>query len=234
MTQQFYNQFISPGDKLTAIFGDQLKSTLINILARESVNQGYNAIVLADRPMRYPVEGKVLVCDDLDVLHNLIDPKNPELIYIASKIKNDLLQPFTKKNIDALAKNTNQKLMIYLSVDAESKLKLNTSLYLKNARLICSVNFNLLRDYFPQFANLKTLKTKSMGEQISGKLNSVLKKMCSEFTAVEEKEEKILFIDQVKGLYDENVIISIFKNIKSQLNCKILIGNSNSLEIKAI
>ncbi len=100
--------------------------------------------------------------------------------------------------------------------------------------MICSINYNLLKDNLPQISKIKELKSKSIDEQVSDKVYAIIKKMCPHFLEIDEVENKICFIDQVKGLYDENVIRSIARNLKSKLNCNILIGNSNTYRVKEI
>jgi hypothetical protein len=234
MSRQFYKQFISAEDNIIAFFGDQLKSSLINALAMTSVNQGKYAIILGDKPKKYPVEGKVLVCDELIVLDQLVEKDKPELLYVASKIKNDLLHPFTKKEVKKLINNIDKNFILFLDFDANTKLNSDMTAYLRDAKLICSVNFNLIQNILPQMEKIKSLKTKSIDQQISDKFYSAIKKLCPEFSRINETEKRILFIDQVKGLYDENVIISIARNLKPLLNCQVLIGNSNSYDVKAI
>ena len=234
MNQHFYTQFNSDNKKIIAVFGDRIRTSLINILAGESVKSGSHALILADTPMTYPLEGKVLVCDDLSIVTRLIDQDNPKQIYLASKIKDDLLHPFAKKDINQFANNMGEKFNLYIDIDSKSKINLKTSLYLKDAQLICSVNYNLLKDNLPQISKIKELKSKSIDEQISDKVYSIITKMCPYFISIEGVKSKVCFIDQVKGLYDENVIRSIARNLKSRLRCNMLIGNCNTYQVKAI
>ena len=234
MNQLFYTQFNPANNKTIAVFGDRLRSSIINILASETVKSGNHAFIISNVPMTYPLEGKVLVCDELSIVNRLIDKENPKQIYLASKIKNDLLHPFTKNNINQLVPNLGENIVLFIDIDSDSKMNLKTSQYLKNAQLICSVNYNLLKDNLPQISKIKELKSKSIDDQISDKICSIITKMCPDFISMEDVVSKICFIDQVKGLYDENVMRSIARNLKSRLKCDMLMGNCNTYQVKAI
>jgi hypothetical protein len=234
MSQQFYNQF-NPNDKrIITIFGDRLRTSLLNLLPAENIKMQNHALILSDLPMSYPLGGKVLVCDDLSIVNQLIDREEPAQIYLASKIKNDFLHPFSKKNINQLANNLGDKIVLYFDIDSGSKINLKTSPFIKDSQMICSINYNLLKDNLPQISKIKELKSKSIDEQVSDKVYAIIKKICPHFLEVDEVENKICFIDQVKGLYDENVIRSIARNLKSKMKCNMLIGNSNAYQVKAI
>ena len=234
MNQQFYNQFNPDNKNIITIFGDRLRMPLINLLAGQAVKMGNHVFILADAPMLYPLEGKVLVCDDLAIVSQLIDKDKPEQIFLASKIKNDLLHPFAKNEINQLVGKLGENNVLFFDIDSSSKINIQTSPFIKNAQMICSINYNLLKDNLPQISKIKELKSKSIDEQVSDKVYAIIKKMCPHFLEIDEVENKICFIDQVKGLYDENVIRSIARNLKSKLNCNILIGNSNTYRVKEI
>ena len=234
MNQQFYNQFIPTDKNIIAIFGDRLRSSLLHLLSGESARNGKKALIIADSPIPYPLEGKVLVCDELSIVKRLIDNEDPEQIYLASKVKDDFLYPFLLKEIKPFIKSLDRNDLLFFDISSKGKINFKTHRYLDDALLICSINYNLLKDNLPQISKIKDLKSKSIDEQISDKVHNLIKKMCPHFTEVEEVEDKICFIDQVKGLYDENVIRSIARNLETKLNCKMLIGNTNSFHVKAI
>ncbi|MEJ2544567.1 MAG: hypothetical protein P8Y99_10910 [Calditrichaceae bacterium] len=234
MNSQFYNQFNPDNKNIVTIFGDRLKKSLLNLLSAEAIKMEYHVLVLSDKPMSYPLAGKVLVCDDLSIVHQLIDKEKPAQIYLASKVQNDLLYPFTKKDINQLTGNLAERILLYYDVDSTSKINLKTSSFISKSQMICSINYNLLKDNLPQISKIKELKSKSIDEQISEKVYSIIKKICPYFLEVDQMENKICFIDQIKGLYDENVIRSIARNLKSKMNCTMLIGNTNTYQVKAI
>lgn len=234
MNQQFYSQFNPQNSKTVAVFGDRLRTSIINILAGETVKAGSHAFILSNMPMSYPLEGKVMVCDELSIVNRLIDKEKPKQLYLASKIKNDLLHPFAKNDLIQLIANLSENIILFINIDSGSKLNPKTSQYLKNAQMICSINYNLLKDNLPQISKIKELKSKSIDDQISDKICSIITKICPEFILMKNMQTKICFIDQVKGLYDENVMRSIARNLKSRLKCNMLMGNSNTYQVKAI
>jgi hypothetical protein len=234
MNQQFYNQFNPDKKNIISIMGDRLRTSLINVLAYQSVKMKYHVFILADTPKTYPLGGKVLVCDTLSIVTQLIDKDKPERIYLASKIKNDLLHPFAKKEINELVDNLGEKNILFFEIDENSKINIKTTPFIKNAQMICSINYNLLKNNLPQISRIKELKSKSISDQVFDKVYSIIKNICPHFLELDEVKNKICFIDQVKGLYDENVIRSIARNLKSKINCSMLIGNSNSYRVKAI
>ena len=234
MNQQFYNQFNPNNKNIITIFGDRLRTSLLNLLSAETVKMQNHALILSDKPMTYPLGGKVLVCDDLSLVNQLIEKDEPARIFLASKVKNDLLYPFTKKEISQFTGNLIKKIILYFDIDSKSRVNLKTSSFICESQVICSINYNLLQDNLPQISKIKKLKSKSIDEQVYEKVYSIIKKTCPGLLEVDEVESKLCFIDQVKGLYDENVIRSIARNLKSKINCRMLIGNSNAYQVKAI
>ncbi len=234
MNQQFYYQFNPNKKNIIAIVGDQLRTSLINVLAYQAIKMKYHVFIIADTPKSYPLGGKVLVCDTLSIVTQLIDKDKPERIYLASKIKNDFLHPFIKKEIKKFVGSLGEKNVLLLDIDKRSKIDIKSTPFLKNAQMVCSINYNLLKDNLPRILNTKELKSKSIDDQMFDKVYSIIKNICPHFLELDEVKNKICFIDQVKGLYDENVIRSIARNLKSKMNCTMLIGNSNSYRVKAI
>ncbi|HEM48607.1 MAG TPA: hypothetical protein ENO27_00215 [Caldithrix sp.] len=234
MSKHFYNQFNPYNKSIITVFGDRLRTSLLNALAVETIKMKNHALILSDKPMIYPLEGKVLVCDDLSIVNQIIDKDEPAKIYLASKVKNDQLYPFSKKDINQFAGNLAEKKILYFNVNSESKISLKTNAIISASQMICSINYNLLQENLPQISKIKELKSKTINEQVLDKVCSLIKQTCPCFLEMDDVQNKICFIDQIKGMFDENVIRSIARNLKLKMNCHMLIGNSNAYQVKAI
>ena len=61
-----------------------------------------------------------------------------------------MLQPFDFAAINKLAKQLNEKIKLFVLIESEQiKTKSGLKVY-KSARLICSLNYNLLKENLPQ------------------------------------------------------------------------------------
>jgi hypothetical protein len=234
MSNTYFANFKLDTVNQVLVFGDRYKISLLRQLADESVKMGYHAIITSLVPEPYPVEGKVLVADDILLLNNLIKDDQPEIIYLAKTVKNDMLQPFDFAAINKLAKQLNEKIKLFVLIESEQiKTKSGLKVY-KSARLICSLNYNLLKENLPQINELKELKRKSSGEQVSGQVYKLIYSYCSGFIEAESSSDKVCYIGQVKGMFDENVIIPVVRNLKAQINSRMLIGDINSYHLKEV
>lgn len=234
MSHLFFNLFKLKTSNTVVVFGDKLKSALIQQLSEESVKSGFHSLIVSLIPSTYPVEGKVLVSDDTSILPNLINGDRPRDIYLASKVKNDLLHPFSYKEINRLAVNAGENVRLFVNIGSNNDKMINRLKFLDSSLLVCSINFNLLRENLPDISKLKEQKRKSLSDQVADKVFAVINKNCSHFVSLDSNSNKICFIGQVKGMYDENVILPVARKLKTMINSRILIGNINANQLKEI
>jgi|GEM_PF-6155128 len=234
MSNTFFDRFNLREENVILISGDRFKQMLLQQLGRETVKAGFQSLIFSLDKMTYPVEGKVLVSDDLKLLPRLIENEIPQEIYIANKVQDDLLHPFTYKEIMTFARKSAGQSKVFISLGFPDHSNTFPLTFVKKSTIICSINLNLLKDSFPDITRLKEQKKKSLSDQVVDKVFTMIKRYCPYIPETEKLNQRILYIGQVKSIYDENVILPIARSLKSLLSSRVFIGDINTYRIKEV
>lgn len=234
MSNTFFDRFNLLEENIILISGDRFKQMLLQQLGRETVKAGFQSLIFSLDKMGYPVEGKVLVTDDLKLLPRLIENEIPQVIYIANKVQDDLLHPFTYKEIMSFARKYSVQSKIFISLDFLDHSGTFPLTFFKKSTMVCSINLNLLKESFPDITRLKEQKKKSLSDQVVDKVFTMIKRHCPYIHETEKLKQRILYIGQVKSIYDENVILPIARSLKTLLSSRVFIGDINTYRIKEV
>lgn len=232
MRRFFYEKFNISSTPLVIFSGDKESTLLMQLLAEESAALGKHVLMISLAEEKYPIEGKVLVCDETAMLTELIRAEDARIIYLARKIENDILIPFSFKELKPLLGNNQDDIQLFINISAKTKLP---AAFLKG-RLVCSLNFNIIREEILQiYSNLSLTASGTAQKKIRAKLNALIESYCPLLYGAQKKSaEKTLFISQVKNLLDENLIIPIGRDLKLTAGARVLYGNINQYELKEI
>ena len=121
MKDLFFTNFNIETEQYIAVSGDGNNAALIHLLAEETTAAGFHSLVTASANQRYPIEGKVLISDETDLLFRLIRSDEPEVTYLASKVEGDLLIPFTKNELKTLIQKSDTDTKIFINLHPEDK-----------------------------------------------------------------------------------------------------------------
>lgn len=232
MKRFFYEKFNISHSPLVIFCGDKESIALYNILAEEAASYGKHVIMISMMPEKYPIEGKVLVCDETEMLIELIRNEEAHVIYLAKKIEEDILMPFSFKEIKPLIRNQDENIQLFIKVSAKNK----PPAFLKAADVVCTLNFNIIREEILQiYSNLSLTSSGTAQKKFRQKLNTLIESHCPLLYNKEDvPAKKTLFISQVKTLLDENLIIPIGRDLKKSSGIRILYGNINQYQLKEI
>ncbi len=234
MSQLFFSKFDLQSNQVIFFHGSEEKIALIHHLADETAQAGRQALVIATQPARYPIEGKVLVSDDTALLMNLIDDEPPSVTWLAGKVENNLLMPLKTEDINKLLNTLSNRVNVFIDYSGSPVAELNKFSAYPKALFICLINFNKIRTEITHISD-RDLKDrrKSSEKFISERILSLLEDVAPQFRSI-ASEKKICFIDQIKNLRDENMIIPVARNLKLSLESRMLIGNVINYQIKEI
>jgi len=231
MKHLFYQHFALTGSSLVVFNGDKETKAILHLLAEEAVASGKRVLILSSQPEKYPIEGKVLVSPGTEMLMELLQSEEAQIIYLARKISDDILYPFKTAEIKRLLRKQEAATQIFMDVQAEE----HTFDFLQKADLICTLNFNLLREEILRvYQNVSLKSSVTAQNKIRRRILELLKQNCPCFQEGDTAGQKILFIAQIKTLLDENVIIPVGRDLKNTLHTRILYGSVNHYQIKEI
>ncbi len=237
MNQLFYNQFGMAELKFIFLCGDVSREMVCNILAREIAGQNLKAIVFSNGPLKYPMEGQILVDIDAELFFDELKTAEANTIYLCSAIENDLLLPPSEKLLNNILQMEIPEARFLIQSQGpveESLLKRMTKEQHATACMITSLNFSNLEEKLERF--LSAFKSEHLfSDDLIEHWQNIIKPYCvPQFTTKNENGLKtILFINQVKSLIDENTMMGLFRNLR-HLYDKIYLGNINDFKIKEI
>lgn len=234
MSQLFFSKFDLQSNQVIFFHGSEEKIALLHHLADETAQAGRHALVIATQPARYPIEGKVLVSDDTSLLMNLIEDEAPSVIWLASKVEHNLLMPLKTEDINELLNTLSNRVNVFIDYSGSAAEELKKYSAYQKALFICLVNFNKIRTEITHISDHDLTDNRKSSEKfISERLLKLLEQVAPHFGSI-ASEKKICFIDQIKSMHDENMIIPVARNLKLSLESRMIIGNVINYQIKEI
>lgn len=235
MKRLFLDHFNVANPPIISVSGNGANNALIYLLAQETINQGFRTLVVANTAQKYPVEGKVLVSDETDLLMNLIRTDEPEVTYLAKKVEGDLLMPFSADEIKTILKDLDGDVKVFVLHFHEGEGLQKYGGVLKSALSICTVNFNLVRPKMLEIYESTSIRSSSSSQKhIKELFMNDIANQCPSFEKAHAKAGRILFIDQVKNLLDENLLIPVARSLKDFVNTRILYGHVHHYQVKEV
>ena len=235
MKNLFFKHFGIENSNVISVSGDGDNTALIHLLAKESVEAGFRTLVVGVCEQKYPVEGKVLISDETELLLQLIRDDEPEVTYLARKIKADLLFPFKSKELAILLKQVDRDIKVFFNVDLKKCKPASYNKILKGTYEICTINFNILREHLLKIYQNTTIRSSSTAQKkIQKYFFQLIEEYCPNYSTKKGEEAHILFVDQVKNLLDENLLIPVARNLHTADTSKILYGQVHQYNLKEI
>ena len=231
MKDLFYKNFNIAASPLVVFAGDRRDNALLNLAAEETVAAGQHVIIISGMQEKYPIEGKVLVSPDISMVINLIDAEELQVIYLARKIDDDILFPFSGKDLNQLVSEQSENVKIFYKIDASSVMPE----IFQSANIICTLNFNVLREKILKIYSNDTFKSSETSrKKIRQHVISLITNNCQCINNPSQTGKKSIFIAQVKTLLDENLIIPVVRDLKSKIKSHIFYGSINHYQLKEV
>ncbi len=235
MKRLFLDQFNVSDPSLVCISGNGANNALIHLLANEAISQGFRTLVVANSAQKYPVEGKVLVSDETNLLMDLVRADEPEVTYLAKQVQGDLLMPFTADEIKTILKHLDGDVKVFVLLSPKGEALQKYGSVIKSALVICTVNFNLIRPKMLDVYESTSIRSSSSSQKhIKELFVTHIQEHCPAFVSTHSKAGRILFIDQVKNLLDENLLIPVARSLKDYEHATILYGHVHHYQVKEI
>ena len=235
MSKIFFTSFNIREEQYIVVSGEGNNTALIHILAEEAKTAGYYALVTASAPQRYPIEGKVLISDETDLLFRLIRSGEPELTYLAGKVEGDLLIPFSQKELKTLVRESGSDTKIFVNLHPVNKLSDSFANLFKDALNICTINFNVLRPLLLEiYQNTEVRSSSTAQKKIQKQFQKIIEETCPSCLQTENVSRYLLFVDQIKNVLDENLFIPVARHFQKTREITILYGSLYQYSVKKI
>lgn len=230
MSTLFYSTLKLDEHAPVFIWGEKCAHALLCLLAAEAKHNHRLALVLSDDQQVYPIEGKVLVSPETDLLNDLLKTEPPEVMYLARAVKNDILQPYGAAEIKKILAQSKQPMLPFLYV---KKDKQNLKQLIQAAArplCLCVINYQKAEQVL-----LDTAKRAGASEKtVNRKILDIIATHCERFNEMDCMENSVLFIDQVKTILEENKLLSVLRKFNEQFRGRIFMGNISQYRIKEI
>lgn len=238
MKNMYFNYFNLAQHQVVMVAGDADNAALVHLLAAETVAAGQRALILSPQTQKYPIEGKVLVSDETELLLTLIRSEQPQVTYLARKVQADLLVPFDGPELLQFAVQIKQyagEMKLFVPCQAKAEIPDGYRKLLEDALPVCSINFNRLREELLEvYRNTAIRSSNQARKKIRTRFMGLIAENCPPFARSEDKTGHVVYIDQVKNVLDENLLIPVARHLKEENPIKILYGNMHHYQVKEI
>ena len=234
MSHLFYDTFGLENTPYVFLCGDESLEILRGTLARELSGQGKTSLLFSDAPMSFPVEGQILVDIKPELLKRKIDSDSGGIFSLCSEVKDDLLMPVDpdlfREFFTALPGNT-----FVIGAVQRTFLPLIEKIVSDGQFIFINVyGFGALEGHLSKFINEFGEKSHiSFEEELKKQWQNWSEQFCPDPTGKSKPFKRILYLNQVKTLIDENQVIPIVRNIADFYD-QVFIGDINEYKLKEI
>lgn len=234
MNHLFYNTFGLDQMPFVFLCGDESLEVLSAALAREITGQGKTALLVSDSPMPFPVEGQVLVDIRPELLKRKIDPDSAQTFYLCSAIDDDRLIPVDLAFWKELVSNLPPKVHIISLLKKVPPVSLIKKKLQERFVFINTFGYGYLEENLTKLINeFEQREDESFDEAIKTYWQKWASAFCPQASEKATALKRILYLNHVKSLIDENRIIPIVRNL-TDLYDQVFIGDINEYKLKEI
>ncbi len=234
MNQLFYSQFNLDHLRGALLCGDDSREMLTRTLAKEIVAQNENVVIVSNAPLKYPMEGEILVDIEGELLKQTLKEKNASTFYVCKAVENERLLPPNPQLLQALLNLSPSSFRLLLQLENSIAPSWLEALPETGFCMVTSFNFQNLEQHLAQFLN-ELDSHKTFSDDLLDHWQATLRNVCPEFLTLQKRFalQKFLFVNQVKSLINENKMMGIFRNLTG-LYDKIFYGDINDFKLKEI
>ncbi len=234
MSHLFYDTFGMESIPLLFLCGDDSVELMRATLARELAGRGKSTLFVSDTPMPFPVEGQVLVDIKPDLLKQKIDPQTPGIFYLCSEVKDDLLMPLDRAFVTHCLQHLPHNVTLITTVKGSPSLLAGDGDLPVKYIFIHVFGYRFLEENFNRLINESDAQSDiSFEDHLKNHWQKWAERYCPNFAENNQAHRRLLYLNQVKSLIDENHVISIVRNLTDMYD-HIYIGDINEYKLKEI
>ncbi|MBD3225684.1 MAG: hypothetical protein GF313_13225 [Caldithrix sp.] len=227
MPSKFFTYFDLNQLHFHAHFGDGSRLDIMRFLARQAAVNQLSALMAFQKAHPYPLDGNVMISSEPAIIKHRIKEEGQGPFYITPAIKEQVLQPYSRKAVQTLLEQLTSSDHFFWTLD-----NLNESIirFIKKMKgqLVYSLSFKNLSDLF---------KNMDLNHADSSTLSTIIKKkLFPEWHLLESLSEaqKKCVITDVDVIFDENIIIPFARRCKELTSMTVYLVSFNQSKIKAV
>ena len=234
MNHLFFDTFGIGNTPLVFLCGDDSLEILRATLARELSGQGKTSLIISDSPMTFPVEGQVLVDIKPEFLKQKIELEPAEIFCLCSEVKDDLLMPLDLHSLKDFFIDLPKNVHIISTIKHVPAPFINEDRKDEKFIFINVFGFGNLEGHLNKFINeFRQRSYDSFEENLKSQWQKLASQFCPRSKELSRPFQRILYLNNVKTLIDENQVIPIVRNI-ADLYDQVFIGDINEYKLKEI
>ncbi|RLD11267.1 hypothetical protein DRI50_10200 [candidate division KSB1 bacterium] len=229
----FYNTFGLEHTPFIFLCGNESLEVLSTTLSRELEGQNKTTLVLSDSPMVFPVEGQVLIGIHSELLKKKVETETPRIYYLCSEVKNDLLLPVEPSLLPEFILDLPENVTVLSLITRVPPFIREKEL--QNKFIFINVfGLKQIEEHLSKFIGaFEQHSDVSFTENLQLHWQKWVANFCPRSKDTITPLKRILFLNHVKSLIDENRIIPIVRNL-NELYDQVFIGDINEYKLKEI
>ncbi len=234
MGKLFYSKFLDESINRITIYGKSERVELINQLAAEAVVYFPLVIVTFAMPFEILNEKEVVAVKDVKQVKKKLKKKQG-FIYLCKSLNGSELIPYSASELLELQQSIGDDICLFIRLgEPENKIKLYDEV-LQNSLNICRIDFHDIKHIVNSMSlDKKTEKYVTHTEYIFKVFTKGIELKWSTFRRNKSKFKKYCFIDNIKDLFDENMVLPIARSIAEKGKVKVLYGDIYTYQLKDI
>ncbi len=185
-------------------------------------------------PIENQNEKEVLAVKDLKNLKKSLKGKKG-IIYLCREVKDKQLLPYSVAELQELSKTAGEDVCLFIRFGEPENNINDYKEILQNSLNICRIDFHEIKHILNSMElTEKSPKYMTHTEYLFNEFKKRSDLRWTSFKRIKSKYKKLCFIDNVKDLFDENMVLPIARSIAEKGKTKVLYGDIYTYQLKEV
>jgi hypothetical protein len=234
MGKKYFSKFMDESVNRVTVYGKSEKVELINQLAAEA--DSYFPLVVVTFAITIEIlnEKEIVEVEDVNTVKKSLADKHG-IIYLCKAQKDGKLSPYSAEELLDLKKTIGDDVCLFIRLgEPENKIS-DYKEVMSDSLNICRIDFNEIKPILNNMDMEKeSKKYLNHMEYIFNVFKNGTDLKWSSFNRNSSKLKKICFIDNVKNLFDENMVLPMARSIADRGKVNVLYGDIYTYQLKEI
>jgi hypothetical protein len=234
MGKLYFSKFLDESINRVTIYGKSEKVELINQLAAEAESYFPLVIVTFAMPIENLNEKEVLAVKNLKSIKKSLKDKKG-IIYLCKEENDKQLSPYSVDELLELERMLGMDICLFIRL-GEPENKINDyKEVLQKSLNICRIDFYEIKQILNSMEpTAKPVKYMTHTDFLFNEFKKRSDLKWPSFKNIKSKYKKYCFIDNVKDLFDENMVLPIARSIVEKGKAKVLYGDIYTYQLKEV
>ena len=234
MGKLYFSKFLDESINRITVYGKSEKVELINQLAAEAEVSFPQVIVTFAMPIEILNEKEIVAVKNINNVKKKLGKKKG-LVYLCKTLNGSELLPYSAPELRELQQYLGDNTCLFIRLGQPENNISEFKEVLQNSLNICRIDFHDIKHILNSM-NLakKTEKYTTHMEYIFNVFSKGTDLKWSVFKRTKSKHKKYCFIDNVKDLFDENMVLPIARSITDKGKVTVLYGDIYTYQLKEV